>query len=78
MLAAVAWPLQEILSPVLSRVFREPNLVAETAGRSPSVLNGGLEQGTIPLFVFAFFAAIAAIDAQAPDSPEPTDVWRER
>jgi len=62
MLAAVAWPLQEILSPVLSRVFREPNLVTETAGRSPSVLNGGLEQGSIPLVVLAFFLGCGAID----------------
>jgi len=65
MLAAVAWPLQEILSPVISRIIREPNLVAETAGRSPSVLNGGLEQSTIPLTVLAFFVAIAAIDFQS-------------
>ena len=30
MLAALAWPVQELLSPVLSRALREPILVAET------------------------------------------------
>lgn len=37
MLAALAWPVQEMLSPVISRALREPILLAETAGRSPSV-----------------------------------------
>ena len=48
MLAAVAWPLQEKLNPLLAAKFHVPNLVAETGGLSPSVLNGGLEQGPIP------------------------------
>merc|ERR1711998_713512 len=48
MLAAVAWPLQEKLNPLLAAKFHLPNLVAETGGLSPSVLNGGLEQSTIP------------------------------
>ena len=62
MLAAIAWPVQELLSPVLSRVLREPILVTETAGRSPSVLNGGLEQSTIPATLGAFALLIAAVD----------------
>ena len=62
MLAALAWPVQELLSPVLSRATRSPMLLAETAGRSPSVLNGGLEQSGIPLTIGASALLIAAVD----------------
>eukprot|EP00467_Chlorarachnion_reptans_P005991 CAMPEP_0114497232 /NCGR_PEP_ID=MMETSP0109-20121206/6209_1 /TAXON_ID=29199 /ORGANISM="Chlorarachnion reptans, Strain CCCM449" /LENGTH=258 /DNA_ID=CAMNT_0001674589 /DNA_START=11 /DNA_END=787 /DNA_ORIENTATION=+ len=44
MLAAAAWPLQELENPMLAEKLNLPNLVEETGGRSPSVLNGGLEQ----------------------------------
>ncbi|GAB5353359.1 hypothetical protein AAMO2058_000030200 [Amorphochlora amoebiformis] len=44
MLAAAAWPLQELGNPYLAEKLNLPSLVAETGGRSPSVLNGGLEQ----------------------------------
>merc|ERR1711998_440975 len=64
MLAAVAWPLQEKLNPILAAKFHLPNLVAETGGLSPSVLNGGLEQSTIPGTVIAFAALISLIEAQ--------------
>jgi len=62
MLASLAWPVQELLSPALSRTLRAPMLMAETGGRSPSVLNGGLEQSTIPYTLAAFAALIAAVD----------------
>lgn len=62
MLAALAWPVQELLSPTLSRAIRAPILTVETGGRTPSVLNGGLEQSTIPLTIAAFFLLIAAVD----------------
>merc|ERR1712227_659896 len=53
MLAAVAWPLQEIFHPIIVDAARASNFVApffvrdvlaETDGKSPSLLNGGLEQ----------------------------------
>ena len=62
MLASLAWPVQELLSPTLSRALRAPMLMAETGGRSPSVLNGGLEQSTIPYTLAAFAALNAAVD----------------
>merc|ERR1719450_546297 len=62
MLAAVAWPLQEKLNPLLAAKFHLPNLVAETGGLSPSVLNGGLEQSFIPYTVLAFAAMISAVE----------------
>merc|ERR1719484_501505 len=64
MLAAVAWPLQEKLNPILAAKFHMPNLVAEAGGRSPSVLNGGLEQGIIPSAVITFFILASLIEAQ--------------
>ena len=64
MLAAVAWPLQEKLNPLLAAKFHIPNLVAETGGLSPSVLNGGLEQGIIPSAVVTFAVLAALIEAQ--------------
>mmetsp|Transcript_14968 Transcript_14968/g.38880 ORF Transcript_14968/g.38880 Transcript_14968/m.38880 type:complete len:248 (+) Transcript_14968:35-778(+) len=62
MLAALGWPVQELLNPTISRALREPLLLTETAGRSPSVLNGGLEQGPIPITLAVFALAIGAID----------------
>lgn len=64
MLAAVAWPLQEKLNPILAAKFHLPNLVAEAGGRSPSVLNGGLEQGIIPSAVITFAVLVALVEAQ--------------
>merc|ERR1719263_549267 len=64
MLAAVAWPLQEKLNPILAAHFRMPNLLAETGGMSPSVLNGGLEQSTIPSTIVVFAALISLVEAQ--------------
>jgi len=64
MLAAVAWPLQEKLNPIFAARFHMPNLVAETGGLSPSVLNGGLEQGIIPSSVVTFAILIALVEAQ--------------
>ena len=48
MLAAIAWPLQEILHPILVDTLRAPrDLLLETGGKSPSLLNGGLGQADI-------------------------------
>ena len=64
MLAAVAWPLQEKLNPYFAAKFHMPNLVAETGGLSPSVLNGGLEQGPITIGVTGFFVLMSLVEAQ--------------
>lgn len=64
MLAAVAWPLQEALNPILAAKLHWPNLLAETGGLSPSVLNGGLEQGVVPGAVITFAALVALVEAQ--------------
>jgi len=64
MLAAVAFPLQELLNPKLAAAFHMPNLVAETGGLSPSLVNGGLEQGIIPSAVVTFAVLISLVEAQ--------------
>jgi len=49
MMAAVAWPLQEIINPIVTDILRASGIdvkdvLVESNGASPSVLNGGLSQ----------------------------------
>jgi light-harvesting complex II chlorophyll a/b binding protein 5 len=62
MLAALAFPVQEKLEPVLAKAFNLPDELKETLGRSPSIVNGGLEQGEIPLTILAFLAGGAIVE----------------
>lgn len=64
MIAAVAWPLQEKLNPLLAARFHLPNLVAETGGLSPSVLNGGLEQAWVASGVVIFATLMSLVEKQ--------------
>jgi len=57
MLAAVGWPVAELLHPSLAKALGAPNLLAAGA-KAPSVLNGGLENIS-PLF----FAGVLVIGA---------------
>ena len=59
--SAFVWQAEDEGSP-FSRLLREPMMLAETGGRSPSVLNGGLEQATIPLTLAVFAGLISAVD----------------
>jgi len=65
MLAAIAWPLQEILHPILVDAARADGLgvrdgLAASAGKSPSLLNGGLDQWELApaLSLFVFVGAV--------------------
>merc|ERR1719181_918574 len=62
MLAAAGWPLAELFQPALSKDFGLPSLLSQ-AGRSPSVLNGGLGQAPVLVFVLAAFAAIGTVES---------------
>jgi light-harvesting complex II chlorophyll a/b binding protein 5 len=62
MLAALAFPVQEKLEPILAKAFNLPDELKETMGRSPSIVNGGLEQGEIPLTILAFLAGGAIVE----------------
>jgi len=63
MLAAVAWPLQEILHPIFVDLLRGSGIGAKdmmvaTAGKSPSLLNGGLDQlESVPTLMLAVYVA---------------------
>ena len=63
MLAAVAWPLQEILHPIFVDLLRSSGVSARDAlvatdGFSPSLLNGGLTQLEVaPTLMLAIFMA---------------------
>ena len=62
MLAAAGWPLSELLHGAFAGASGADSLVAETAGRAPSILNGGLGQVS-GLFWFAALGVAAAIEA---------------
>ncbi len=64
MLAALGWPVAELLQPILSSALNQPDLlVADSAGipaeRVPSLLNGGLDQISPAFFAIGIvFSAV--------------------
>jgi hypothetical protein len=58
MLAVVGWPLQELFDKPLADALGRPDLLA-AGGRSPSLLNGGLEK--IELEYWVLVASIAGL-----------------
>jgi len=67
MLAAVAWPLQEILHPIIVDILRDNGLpvtdiLAESGGASPSLLNGGLGQQEVLPALALFAVGTAALE----------------
>ena len=63
MLAAVGWPLQEVLHPLLAEVTHSRNVLAP-GGLSPSLLNGGLTQAEVlpALSVAVFLGAMLELN----------------
>lgn len=65
MLAAVAYPAQEKLNPILSNVFDAPNLLP-LSKLSPSLVNGGLDSATLIFFLgFASAIELAKMNVQS-------------
>jgi len=65
MLAALGWPISELLQPWLSKTFGAPDLLAISANgllKAPSVLNGGLDKIN-PAFFMAIIIFTAAIES---------------
>jgi len=62
MLAAIGWPAAEELEPFFSKLFGLEDELIETAGRAPSLLNGGLEEAQIPYFLVAAFSIAGFLD----------------
>merc|ERR1719247_3047532 len=56
MLAALGWPASEAIEPWLAKLTGATDELAETAGRAPSLLNGGLEEAQIPYFLLTVVA----------------------
>ena len=75
MLAAAAWPIQELVHPSLAKLAGAPELLSD--GRSPSILNGGLVAGPVPAFLLATAAAIGYLDvqAEAKKAEYPAEDW---
>lgn len=61
MLAAVGWPIAELLHKPIADAFDAPTLLA-SGDRVPSVLNDGLAHAGSPLFWIAAIAAAAALE----------------
>jgi hypothetical protein len=65
--------VQEICGPYLSRYFNSEGIsgladvLVVTAGRSPSVLNGGLGGGIVPYFLLGAAALVGSIDIRSLD-----------
>ena len=60
MLAAVGWPLSELVHPTLASSLNEPSLVFKLGGDVPSVLNGGLGDVPVVFWISAVAVAVAA------------------
>lgn len=61
MLAAAGWPLAEIFQPNLAKGFDLPDLLTGSE-QAPSVLNGGLGQPLVLLFLAIAFAGASAVE----------------
>eukprot|EP00467_Chlorarachnion_reptans_P025531 CAMPEP_0114527792 /NCGR_PEP_ID=MMETSP0109-20121206/23824_1 /TAXON_ID=29199 /ORGANISM="Chlorarachnion reptans, Strain CCCM449" /LENGTH=288 /DNA_ID=CAMNT_0001709819 /DNA_START=931 /DNA_END=1797 /DNA_ORIENTATION=+ len=60
MLAAAAWPIQELFDPAIANLLKVAPLVTE-GGRNPSLVNGGLQQ-VPPLFWGAMLGATLVLE----------------
>lgn len=58
MLAAVGWPISEILQPWAARLTGMPSTVSSLGGTAPSVLNGGLGQISPIFWIVAIVSTI--------------------
>ena len=63
MMAAVGWPVSEIIDGPLSKLLGMPNVMEATNGRAPSLLNGHLFDG--PQGGFLLLVALAKADLEA-------------
>lgn len=67
MLACLGWPAAEKLEPIFSKMLNLEDELIETGGRAPSLLNGGLEEGQIPMFLGAVFLGAGIIEGAQRD-----------
>lgn len=78
MLAAVAWPLQEIFEPFLANQLGLKDILDASNGASPSTLNGGLLQLEVLPAVLFFFWGASQLERADLDTRKETDLgWNE-
>jgi len=78
MLAAVAWPLQEIINPIITDTFRLKDVLAASNGASPSLLNGGLFQLEVLPALLLFVYGCTQLEQSDLDARSQTDLkWNE-
>lgn len=86
MLAAVGWPFSELYHYTLSKSMGLEDMLLETNGKAPSVLNGGLDNTYVLLALGTFFAVGAVLELEEMKRRNPNDpaelqnfmeMWRE-
>jgi len=78
MLAAVAWPLQEVFNPFITDALGLKDVLAASNGASPSLLNGGLFQLEVLPAVLLFFYGAAQLERADVETREQLDLgWNE-
>jgi len=68
MMAAVGWPISELLDAPLSKLLGLPNALEATAGRAPSLLNGHLLDGPQGIFLLLVTLATAYLEVNTLDN----------
>jgi len=78
MLAAVAWPLQEVINPFITQAFGMKDLLEASNGASPSLLNGGLFQLEVLPAVLLFFYGASTLERSDLETRAQLDLkWNE-
>jgi len=78
MLAAVAWPLQEILNPIITDALQLKDVLAASNGASPSLLNGGLFQLEVLPALLLFVYGCSQLERSDLDVRTQTELkWNE-
>lgn len=86
MLAAFGWPFSELYHYTLSKSMGLEDMLLETNGKAPSVLNGGLDNTYVLLALGTFFAVGAVLELEEMKRRNPNDpaelqnfmeMWRE-
>ena len=68
MMAAVGWPMSELLDAPLSKLLGLPYALEATGGRAPSLFNGHLFEGPQAVFLLLVALATAGLEVGAPSN----------
>ena len=68
MMAAVGWPMSELLDGPISKLFGLPYALEATGGRAPSLFNGHLFEGPQLVFLVIVALATSVLEVRAPSN----------